>query len=236
MSALIIFDLDGTLADTEYEIAAMTADMAQAEGFELDAATAFRRYAGASFKDKFNMIAAEAGRSFTPERLADLHEDYKTRKRTLYKNPDIPAIPGAKSLVSRLSVDPNLTLSVGSSNERCRTRTVLSNIGLSQYFNDRVFGSDMTDGRKKPDPSIFHLAMAGHDPGETLVVEDSLVGITAAHAAGAFVVAYLDPRTVDRSEREQAYRDAGADMIIDNYDHFEEQVSKNWAGWPHPAP
>ena len=224
MCAFIIFDLDGTLVDTEYEIAAFTADLANEKGCPLDAQTAFRRYAGVSFKDKFNVIAGCHGRSFSADEMKVMHKDYTARKVAMYKDPNIPMISGAKELVTRLASDPDVTLSLASSNETPRSRAVLSAIGLAGYFGERVYGSDMASGLKKPDPTIHMLAIKNRS--DAIVVEDSIPGVVAAKAAGAsFVVAYVDPRlSGENKQRYQEYIDAGADMIIDNYDDFEERV------------
>ena len=225
MSSFIIFDLDGTLVDTEYEIASFTADLAKAKGCPVDAQTAFRRYAGVSFKDKFNMIAGCHDRSFSAEEMKVMHEAYTARKVARYKNPHIPMISGARDLVTRLSSSQDVTLSLASSNETHRSRAVLSAVGLSHCFGDRVYGSDMAGGLKKPDPTIHRLAMQNCK--DAIIVEDSIPGVVAARAAGAlYVVAYVDPRLVDGDlqQRQQEYVYAGAYIIISSYDNFEARV------------
>lgn len=236
MSAFIIFDLDGTLIDSEFNIARITADLAQAENCNLSAREAFCTFGGMSFKDRFNTIAKTFDREFTPEKLLELHKSYQASKEAMYADPDIAMIKGARSLVERLSQQPSsFTLGLASSNACDRSRRVLANAGLSSYFGERVYGSDLVGGRKKPDPAIYHAALTGHAPEKVLVVEDSLPGVMAAHAAGAFVVAYVDPRGTGCSQRKREYRDAGADIVICDYNNFEALVQRHWKYWPASA-
>lgn len=223
MCVSVVFDLDGTIVDTEYEIAAFTADLAQEKGCHIDAVTAFRRYAGVSFKDKFNMIAGCYDRSFLPEELTAMHQAYTARKEGMYKNRNIPTIKGAPELVMRLAADNSNVLSLASSNQTKRSRRVLSAIGLNKCFGERVYGSDMTGGLKKPDPSIHLLALKEYP--DSIIIEDSIAGVVGARAAGAkLVVAYVDPRLGDEMHRKQEYAEAGAHIVIDTYDDFEERV------------
>ena len=72
----------------------------------------------------------------------------------------------------------------------------LSIAGLLNHFNENIFSS-YEIGSWKPDPSIFlHAAKEmGFKPNQCAVVEDSLVGITAAKAAGMLPIFY-DPNKI----------------------------------------
>lgn len=234
MSIIALVDLDGTIIDSEYKIATFTADIAQAKGCPIDPRTAFRLYSGVSFKDKFNMIGGVYDRPFSADEMAAMHKDYTARKKAMYSSAVIPTIPGAVSLLRRLSKNKDLTLALTSSNETCRSKMVLNTINLAGCFADRVYGSDLTGGLKKPHPAIHKLGMNGHGH-PTMALEDSVVGVVAAKAAGVdFIVAYLDPRLKcgDDQQRRQEYRDAGADIIIDSYNDFEDVVAAQWIKFP----
>ena len=235
MSTLVIFDLDGTLVDTEHRIAKIVSDLAQENGCPLDLKTAFYKYAGMSFKDRFNNIAQTYNKTFSPDLLQAIHTKYQAQKKEMYADPTLPLIKGAKELLERLSKNPNITLALATSNCTERARNVLEMTGISKYFGERVFGTDLTNGIKKPDPAIYNLALSGYSPESTLVIEDFLPGLQSAHAAGAYVINYFDPRMPDNSGiQEQLHREAGADTFVDDYDQFEEIITTAWKNWPQP--
>src|SRR3982750_3685327 len=196
MKSLIVFDLDGTVLDTEYEISAITADILREHGYEIDTDTVFARYGGLSFSDKFNKIASERGRSITPEQLNAIRPVYDARKKAIYNRDGLAPVGGVSGLLARLSVGMDNTLAIGSSNTTDRSALGLKSGHLSQYFGQRLYGPDLVGGRKKPDPALYVRAIHenGFSPSQTIIVDDSEPGIRAGHLAGAFVVAYLDPR------------------------------------------
>ncbi len=231
---LYVFDLDGTVLDTEYAISAITAEVLRERGYDIDAAKVFSQYSGLSFKDKFNKIAVDYGRSFDPGDLQSLQKDYDARKKVLYASEGLTLVSGMDRLLARLAVNPQNTLAIGSSNEVRRSQQGLRNAHLTAYFNDRVYGPDLVGGRKKPYPDIYQLAMRdnGFKPAESVVIDDSEPGIRAGHLAGAFVVAYLDPRLGDKSAGKRAeFIAAGADVVISSFDEFEAAVAAARPAW-----
>jgi beta-phosphoglucomutase-like phosphatase (HAD superfamily) len=231
---LYVFDLDGTVLDTEYAISAITAEVLRERGYDIDTAKVFSQYSGLSFKDKFNHIAADYGRSFDPDDLQNLQTDYDARKKKLYASDGLTLVTGMDQLLSRLGSTPGNTLAIGSSNRVERSQQGLSNAHLTGYFNHRVYGPDLVGGLKKPHPAIYRLAMRdnGFKPSDSVVVDDSEPGIAAGHLAGAFVVAYLDPRLGDKSAEKRAqFMAAGANVVISSFDEFEDAVDAARPAW-----
>jgi beta-phosphoglucomutase-like phosphatase (HAD superfamily) len=234
MKNLIVFDLDGTVLDTEYEISAITVDILRDYGYELDTDTVFARYGGLSFSNKFNRIASDHGRSFTSEQLKAIRAVYDARKEALFNREGLAAVSGLPGLLTRLAVSMDNTLAIGSSNNTDRSALGLKSGGLSQYFNKRIYGPNLVGGRAKPDPALYVRAIKdnGFSPARTIVVDDSAPGIQAGHLAGAFVVAYLDPRFgAKREEKRTEFLAAGADAVISSYDEFESAVAKARPAW-----
>ena len=73
-------------------------------------------------------------------------------------------------------------LAIGSSSKN--TKKILTQIGLNGYFDAISDGTNIT--KSKPDPEVFLKAaeMLGEKPENCLVVEDAVVGVQAAKAAG----------------------------------------------------
>jgi HAD superfamily hydrolase (TIGR01509 family) len=85
-------------------------------------------------------------------------------------------------------------MALASGSMRVLLNAATSRFGLEKYFPVMVSGDDVQRG--KPDPEIFLLAAArlGVKPGDCLVFEDAVHGVTAAKAAGMYCVAVPTPR------------------------------------------
>jgi HAD superfamily hydrolase (TIGR01509 family) len=98
----------------------------------------------------------------------------------------VPIMPGAAELVAAVAAS-GLPCALVTSSQRRFVDAVLARTGLR--FPVVVCGSDVTRGKPDPEPYLLATARLGVPPGQCLVLEDSITGVTAAEAAGCFVVA-----------------------------------------------
>ncbi len=91
-----------------------------------------------------------------------------------------------------------LQMAIASSSPHAWVDGHLARLGLIHYFDRVICGDDVPPGRTKPHPDVFLKALASLQvrAPEAVVFEDSPNGVTAAHAAGIFVVAVPNPTTV----------------------------------------
>lgn len=216
----IIYDLDGTLFDTEYQTSEISAQLANAYGCRTDAKEVMRLAAGYGTREKFNLLARRYGVNLSEQDHKYLNREHEARKQKLYDGV-IPVIDYVPEMLAAQRRAGHI-LSVGSSNPTERIRMGLDKTGLRYFFNDRVYGPDLTGGVRKPDPAVFLLAMKsnGSDASTTVIVEDTTPGIVAARAAGAYVVAYLDRafgRGAAADKQAAKFKNAGADLIVSDY-------------------
>lgn len=108
-------------------------------------------------------------------------------------------------------------LAVASSTHRQLVLHVLFINGVLDYF-DTVVTGDMF-ARSKPDPEIYHYTAKalGMKEEQCFVLEDSTVGITAAHSAGMTVAALID----DRFGFDRSLADYEAEKLSDILDYLE---------------
>lgn len=217
----VIFDLDGTIFDTEFEVSRITADIAAEKGAAMPVEDVFRTFAGLSGHDKFKGIGASCGLTFNAEELSAMNDEHEARKQQIYYRPSIPVVPGVPEVLEALQAAGDV-LSIGSSNPTTRSRLGLGKENLLRYFGDRLYGPDLVGERKKPDPAVFQRAMheQGSDPRHTVVIEDTEPGIVAGYRTGAFVIAYLDPRFGNGAaaqKKEQSFRAAGANVVVRDF-------------------
>ena len=100
---------------------------------------------------------------------------------------------------------------LGSSGCRDNVNMIIDRLGIADYVDASISGSDVTHG--KPHPEIFtkaHEAM-GLKAEECIVVEDAVNGILAGVAAGCKCLAITTTATAEELTK------AGADMCVEDY-------------------
>ncbi len=180
--ALLIFDMDGVLVDSEPIANRIMHKHLAAAGVPIDYETSMRRYIGrkmgytvADVRDNFGIVLPpEFERVCREETLAA----YET---------ELKPVAGAAAAIAALA----FARCVASSSDPARIAKSLTLAGLDRYFEGRCFSATMVKhGKPAPDLFLFAAKRLGAAPGECLVIEDTLVGLQAARAAGMKSLAY----------------------------------------------
>jgi HAD superfamily hydrolase (TIGR01509 family) len=177
---LVIFDMDGTLVQSEECASQALKDVIPLMTDSVDAVTSC--YKGMRLAEIFKDIEARFPNSVAPNCL-DL---YRVREEELSRS-YIVACDGADELLSKLKTKK----CIASNAPVEKTNRSLAIAGLSHHFDNEIFSAYAVNAWK-PDPALFLYAANSFetDPCKCLVVEDSDVGIQAALSAGMSVVHY----------------------------------------------
>ncbi len=174
-------DLDGTLARTAVaNLQAYSQALAQF-GVVVAAETLEQRIGGRHWKQFLPAILDEAGCDIDPALIAK-------RKAEIYKE-NLPSIAINTALLRAiLSSRPQLKTALVTSASRTSVDALLAVHSLAGLFDLVVTGDDVT--RHKPDPEAYRLAARtlGVAAEETLIYEDSDIGVASAEAFGAHVL------------------------------------------------
>ena len=204
---LIIFDCDGVLVDSELISARVQAEALKAAGVEIDEAALRLRFTGIPDREMYRIIEAETG-----IRLPESHDaEVGAAIRARYDH-ELRAIPGVEAAVRELS----LPRCVASSASPDKLRHGLAVTGLWSLFEPHVFSASMV-ARGKPAPDLFLLAAQRMNaaPAASLVIEDSVAGVTAGVRAGMTVAGFCGGSHCDETTGE-ALRTAGAGVVFDS--------------------
>ncbi|MBT3070386.1 HAD family hydrolase [Rhodomicrobium sp. Az07] len=215
----LIFDVDGTLAETEeghrlafndaFADAGLDWDWTPALYADLLAVTGGKERIAHYIAQHRPHFAPPSGQPL-PDFIAALHAAKTKRYAALLADGGIPLRPGvARLLREARQAGVRLAIATTTSPENV---TALFDAAMPEAFGwFEVIGAGDAVPRKKPAPDIYiHvLAALQLSPGECLAVEDSAPGLRAARGAGLKVVVALNDYT--------AFHDFdGAAVLIDH--------------------
>lgn len=180
--AVIIFDLDGTLVETEQIWRDVRRDFVVTHGGRWRAG-AQATMIGMRTAEWAKYIHDDLGVDMLPSHIARLVVDGVVA--ALRKN--VPVLPGAQDALERAYRGSRLGLATSAA--RPVAELVLERTGWTKYFEVVVSADDVPRGKPEPDVYLRALALMHADPGDGQAVEDSTNGIRSAHAAGLRVIA-----------------------------------------------
>ncbi len=180
----VIFDMDGTLFDSEntYFLAFKTAFAEQ--GGKLTRTDYFRNFAGTTNAFIEQSLATRAPASFSPPRFAQRWRSLLDEE--ISRNSPQP-FPGVLNLLTRLR-EAKIPIALASSSDSSEIQRLLLASGLLDFFPIRIGGDQVTSGKPDPQPFLLAAEKLGISPARCVVFEDSIAGITAAKRAGMTVI------------------------------------------------
>lgn len=205
MPTALLFDLDGTLTDTDtLHLQAFRDLLFEHDGRQLSQAEFDAKVSGRANTELF----AELFPTLSPRECMALAE----RKEALFRqrSPQLQPLPGLLRLLRHAS-DQAIGVCVVTNAPRLNAEHMLRAMGLENHFEHVLVAEELA--RAKPDPLPYLTGLQRLDaPAEhALAFEDSLPGVTAANAAGIFTVGLATTQTPERLLA------AGARLVIDDF-------------------
>ena len=179
----VIFDCDGVLVDSEPLSMKIDVEILAENGVVMSEADAHQRFVGKTFAAMLDEIRRDFGVSFP----ADASEQKDLRLLQLYER-ELKVVEG---IVPALEALMPQHFSVASNSPFDRVEAALRITHLARFFDNRITTFEHV-ARGKPEPDVFIEAArrAGYPPGDCIVIEDSVTGVTAAHRAGCRVLGF----------------------------------------------
>ncbi|GAB2558773.1 HAD family hydrolase [Spirosoma areae] len=180
----VIFDMDGVLVDTNPHHRIAWRDYYQRNGKTLSDADFVQYVSGKHNTDIVGHLFSN--QTLTPAEVLRLGNEKEALFRELYR-PVITPVAGLVDFLKALKA-AGIRTAVATSAPVENLDFVVDALGIRDYF-DALLNESMVSN-PKPDPEIYQKAMAmlGVEPAESIIFEDSMTGIQAAKASGAYVI------------------------------------------------
>ncbi|MBZ8118433.1 HAD-IA family hydrolase [Roseovarius sp. LXJ103] len=184
---LILFDVDGTLVDSQGDIvAAMNAAFA-AQGLDAPGRAEILSIVGLSLEVAIPRLAP----ALDPARQVAMVQGYKDAYMVLRAKSGAaessPLYPGARAALERLSLRPETILGVATGKSRRGLDKLLEGHGLQRMFTTQQVSDHHPS---KPHPSMIHAALheAGVEAQDAVMIGDTSFDMDMARAAGVAAI------------------------------------------------
>lgn len=187
----VIFDLDGTLIDTETLCNETGVAACRILGHDVSLAF-FESLAGIHDVERARLIGNHVGAAI------DLDRFYFEWDRlcTIRFQDGIPLKSGAVELLDRIAA-LDLPMAIATSSRRKPAHDKIEMAGLARWFQNVVTFDDVVAAKPAPDPYLLAVERLGATPARAIAFEDSDTGAKSARAAGLTVVQVPDIHPTD---------------------------------------
>ncbi len=185
----VIFDMDGTIIDTEKRWKEASLYILDTYALHLDEAQKNEIVHNATkmvLNEKRKHLHSNCSSKISMEKLIQEKANYVYRS---YETRPINLIPFFHEFHG-LVISHGLKTAIATNSYKKDVDAILKTTPLYNYFSEHIYTIDLVNNAYKPNPDIYlHAAkMLGVDPADCIVIEDTANGIKAAKAAGMYCI------------------------------------------------
>jgi len=205
MLEALLFDLDGTLTDTDTLHLQALQQLLREQGRELSEAEFDAHVSGRA--------NADMCRYLFPGRPVAEHEAFADRKEARFRalSPTLQPTAGLERLLAHAE-RRGIGMAVVTNAPRANAQHMLAAMGLAERFEHVLVAEELARAKPDPLPYLTGLEPLGARADHALAFEDSVPGVTAASRAGILTVG------LSTSQAPQVLLEAGAQLVVKNFD------------------
>ncbi len=178
----VIFDMDGVLIDSQPAVAVALSTELKKYNLKIEDLKTY--HPAHSSKTVIDIVQKEHGITIEPTAFIQALVENITGQ---LQNAKID--PALETLIHDLKRQ-KVPLAVGSSATHASIMRKLAILGLSETFDVIIGAEDVTAHKPAPDVYLEAARRLGYNANHCIVVEDNIVGATAAHSAGAYAIGF----------------------------------------------
>lgn len=202
----VIWDMDGIIIDSApYHLKAWQ-EVFSKRGLN---------FTGDDFHSSFGMrndtiIGGFLGEGAPDEEIAAIGREKEASFRLKIRQNPRP-LSGVVALMAALA-ERDLKMAIASSAPRENIELVINTLGIARHFLVIISEKDVTRGKPEPDGYLLAAKRLGVKPENCLVIEDAIVGVTAARRAGMHCLAVTNSHPRDSL--------SDADLVVDSLEEI----------------
>ena len=179
---LVVFDVDGTLVDSQADIVGSMAAAFTAEGLATPSRAEILTIVGLSLPQAMAVLAPDSDAQAQARLVAAYKDSYASLRRANGAHSS-PLYPGIAAMLERLGAQQDMLLAVATGKSRRGLDALMEVHGLRDHFISLQCADDHPS---KPHPSMLHQAMwdAGVEAAQAVMIGDTSFDLDMARAAG----------------------------------------------------
>lgn len=210
MIKAVIFDMDGTLINSEKAVLGAFKHVLEGHGGVFDEAI-IRTHVGRELSDIYKSLVPDAD----SKELALLHRDWQIERRHL-----LQGFEGLHDFLQSLK-QKKLKLGAYTSASRLRTEVMLDVTGIRDLFGAVVCGDEVTNPKPHQEGVVVVSEKIGVKPSEVVMVGDSKHDVLSGKNAGAITIG-----VTHGFGTKEALEAAGADYVVNNLKGIQQTIEK----------
>lgn len=187
MIKLVIFDVDGTLVDSEVVFVKAAIKNMEVNGYNIPM-SAIMGIIGQNRIAGRKLIESTQDDSFDYDKYI---KDYEKIRSEILENEPLKLKKGALNILNYCK-EHDIKMAIATSTYREKQIKVLTNLGIIGYFDYMVFGDEIKNSKPAPDIYLKVYEHYNLDKDEMIIYEDSNNGILSGYNAGIKVVYIKD--------------------------------------------
>jgi HAD superfamily hydrolase (TIGR01509 family) len=212
----IIFDLDGTILNTEPMWVRAAQTVLHDHGITLDA------HAQKELENHVVGVGLQKVSHYLktaydlPESVEKLYDTQRLFVEKIFDT-SLEFVEGFETFIKKV-IDLHLPRAIATNTQRETADKIVKIMGLEYYFGNHIYTITDVDGVGKPSPNLYLYTARKLqvEPSECIVIEDSMPGIVGAKNAGMYCIGINTGR--NRAKLAQA------DVIVDRFDEIDPRA------------